>query len=100
MQHSRVRAPGLATPEVVVVRTEDDMSRCRFPGRRFGAGRLALEDSSLTLYLEVLNLYGRKNVCCVDDVRFSPEANGEVRVDRTYGYWLGRIPSFGLRWEF
>lgn len=62
--------------------------------------RLALEDSSLTLYLEVLNLYGRKNVCCVDDVRFSPEANGEVRVDRTYGYWLGRIPSFGLRWEF
>jgi hypothetical protein len=62
--------------------------------------RLPLQESSLTMYLEVINLYDRKNVCCVDDFLLTPEADGDVRVDRAYGHWLGRVPSFGVRWEF
>ena len=62
--------------------------------------RIQLEDSTLTLFLEVLNLYDRKNVCCVDDFRYHPDASGDVRVERHEDFWLERLPSFGISWTF
>jgi hypothetical protein len=63
--------------------------------RRFNVRR-----SSLTVSLEVLNLYDRDNVCCVDDFSFQTRAGGDVRVERQEGFWLGRVPSMGIVWEF
>ena len=62
--------------------------------------RMALPKGSLTLFLEVLNLYNRENACCVDEFRFVPTGGGGVRVERDEGSWLGWLPEFGLGWEF
>lgn len=63
--------------------------------RRFRLGR-----GDLTVFAEITNLYGRDNVCCVEDVVFLPQADGSVRVDREHGLWLQRIPSVGIAWKF
>ena len=53
----------------------------------------------LSFYLEVINLYDQKNVCCVDEFRFTPQADGSVRTIRDYDYWLGILPTLGVVWE-
>ena len=60
---------------------------------RLGKGRL-------TVFADVTNVYGRDNVCCVEDVTFQPLPDGGVRVDRENGLWLQRVPSLGFAWEF
>ncbi len=62
--------------------------------------RLPLDHGTLTLFLEVTNLYGRNNVCCVGDFRYTPQADGTVRVERDERYWLRLLPVAGLTWEF
>jgi outer membrane receptor protein involved in Fe transport len=62
--------------------------------------RIQLPESTLTLFLEVLNLYDRRNVCCVDDFGYHPEPGGSVRVTRREDFWLERLPSFGINWKF
>ncbi len=62
--------------------------------------RIQLPESTLTLFLEVLNVYDRRNVCCVDDFGYHPEPGGSVRVERREGFWLERLPSFGITWKF
>ena len=64
------------------------------------ARRVRLPDSTLTMFLEVLNLYDRNNVCCVEEFQFTPKPNGSVRVERREGHWLSLAPSFGISWEF
>jgi hypothetical protein len=59
-----------------------------------------LERGALRFVLEVLNVYDRQNVCCVDEFTFTPRPNGSVRVDRQEGFWLKRVPSFSIEWEF
>ncbi len=54
----------------------------------------------LVMFLEVLNLYDRNNVCCVERFSFDPDPDGSVRVERHEGFWLERLPSLGLTWEF
>lgn len=61
---------------------------------------IRLTRGSLKVVLEVINLYGRDNVCCVEDLRFSPQPDGSVRVERKEGFWLQQVPSLGLVWEF
>ena len=56
--------------------------------------------SALTIFLEVLNLYDRDNVCCVDEFSFTASAGGDVSVERREGFWLGRVPPMGIVWEF
>jgi outer membrane receptor protein involved in Fe transport len=62
--------------------------------------RFELDGGTLGLYLDVTNLYGRDNVCCVQDLQYLPQADGSVRVDRTEGYWLRQVPVVGLTWDF
>src|SRR6185295_370217 len=58
--------------------------------RRFRAGR-----GTLDAYLNVTNLYGRDNVCCVRDFQYLPQPDGSVRVRRVEGYWLRQLPVVG-----
>ena len=61
---------------------------------------LDLPKGSLSMFLEVLNVYDRNNVCCVDAFHFDPASGGDVRVVRREGSWQGRVPSAGVSWEF
>jgi outer membrane receptor protein involved in Fe transport len=76
----------------------------RFPSfQRFDVrvGRTwQLRRSDLQLFMEVTNLLDRKNVCCVDGFDFFLQTDGTVLVEEELDYWLPRIPSFGLLWEF
>jgi len=62
--------------------------------------RFRLEHSTLTAFVEVTNLTGRHNVCCVESFAFTPRADGTVQVDRREGFWLRQLPVAGLIWEF
>ena len=62
--------------------------------------RFSIGDGRLALYLEVTNLYGRRNVCCADDFSYLPQPDGSVRVERTDGAWLRQLPVVGLTWDF
>ena len=62
--------------------------------------RFNLENGSLSLFLNVTNLYNRDNACCVTGFDVQPQPGGQVRVDPEEGFWLEQIPQFGLIWEF
>ena len=62
--------------------------------------RFRLRGGTLGLYLDVTNLYGRENVCCVNDFQYVPQLDGSVRVDRTEGFWLRQLPVVGLNYDF
>ena len=65
------------------------------------AGRhIPLGRGTLTLFLEVTNLYRQDNVCCVQSFEFLPRSDGSVDVDQKEGFWLKQLPVFGLTWEF
>jgi outer membrane receptor protein involved in Fe transport len=63
--------------------------------RRFDIGH-----GTLGVYLDVANVYGRRNVCCIDDFQYLPQADGSVRVDEKQGYGLRQLPNVGLIWDF
>ena len=62
--------------------------------------RVRVGDGRLSLYLQVTNLYGRRNACCAESFRYLPQADGSVRVERTEDTWMGRHPVAGLTWDF
>lgn len=62
--------------------------------RRFAAGR-----GTLSAFLEITNLYGRENVCCIDGLRYLPRSDGTVRVERGESFWLRQAPVFGVTWD-
>lgn len=53
-----------------------------------------------TVFLEVINLTNRKNVCCTDDFQYEIEPDGSVTVTPEYGYWAPIVPSIGIGWQF
>jgi len=59
-----------------------------------------LENSKLSLYLEVTNLLDRDNECCVETYQLSQRPGGAPTLDVTTGYWLPRMPSLGFEWQF
>jgi outer membrane receptor protein involved in Fe transport len=59
-----------------------------------------LDRSTLSAFLEITNLTGRDNVCCVESFSFVPRSDGSVQVDRREGFWLRQLPVAGLTWEF
>src|SRR5262245_17812116 len=63
--------------------------------RRFRVGH-----GTLDAYLNVTNLYGRDNVCCVREFQYVPQPDGRLRVRRVEGYWLADLPVVGLTWRF
>jgi outer membrane receptor protein involved in Fe transport len=62
--------------------------------------RFVVGGATLSLYLEVTNLYGRRNVCCADGFNYLPQPDGGVRVERIDGTWLRQLPVAGLTWDF
>jgi hypothetical protein len=54
----------------------------------------------LTVYLEVLNLTDRKNVCCTEDWQYQVGSDGSVTVTPQYKYWAPIIPTLGIGWQF
>ena len=62
--------------------------------RRFAIGR-----GTLSAFLEITNLYGRENVCCIDELLYLPRQDGTVRVERHESFWLRQAPMFGLTWD-
>ena len=71
-------------------------------------GRLDLRISKLfptdrgefRVYLEILNLTNRTNVCCTEDFEFEIEDDLSVTVIPEYRSWAPFIPTFGLGWRF
>lgn len=62
--------------------------------RRFAIGR-----ATLSAFLEITNLYGRENVCCIDELVYLPRQDGTVRVERHESFWLRQAPVFGMTWD-
>jgi hypothetical protein len=61
-----------------------------------------LRKSRLVFFVDVQNLYGRKNLSGYeyDDDSFAIQPDGTVRVTPEEEEWLGIMPSFGVSWEF
>ena len=55
---------------------------------------------SLTLFLEIINLTNRKNVCCTDGFEFEADPDGSVTSIPEERYWAPIIPTFGIAWQF
>jgi hypothetical protein len=61
---------------------------------------LATRHGPLRLYVEVLNLTNRNNLCCLDDFEAVVQPDGRVVVDRKESYWAPIVPSVGVEWTF
>jgi hypothetical protein len=59
-----------------------------------------LESGKLSFYLEVTNLLGTKNPCCVEDYGIETAPGGWPRYHSEESYWLPMMPSAGFQWEF
>ncbi len=55
--------------------------------------------SRLSIFLDIQNLYNRRNVRLFVPSVVSLEPNGDVTVHNTADYFLPLLPSLGLRWE-
>jgi hypothetical protein len=71
-------------------------------------GRLDLRISKLfptdygefKVYLEILNLTNRKNICCTEDFELEVEDDLSVTVTPEYRNWAPFIPTLGFGWRF
>jgi len=50
-------------------------------------------------YVEVTNLYNRRNPCCVSTFGLD-QTTSPPRVIRIYDYWIQTLPTFGIQWSF
>jgi outer membrane receptor protein involved in Fe transport len=55
---------------------------------------------ALTLYLEIINLTNRENVCCTEGFEFDVESDGSVTVIPEERFWAPIIPTLGIGWRF
>jgi outer membrane cobalamin receptor len=56
--------------------------------------------SQLRLFLEVINLTNRENICCVEDVEVSEQVDGQPLLVIEERTWAPIVPSLGLHWQF
>ncbi len=52
------------------------------------------------LYLDIANLYNRKNQRGYSEIQLALDENGQAFIDREEDTWLPILPSFGLTWRF
>ena len=53
---------------------------------------------SLTAFIEISNIFDRRNVCCLDwDVT---DDDGNLELEVSNDYWLPLLPAIGILWEF
>lgn len=61
----------------------------------------ALRRGHLGFFLEIQNLYDRKNIAGFDvDLELQERTDGLVRIIKLEEPWGGILPSFGVTWEF
>ncbi len=61
--------------------------------------RFDLRRGSLLAFVEVSNVFDRKNECCLDwDIIEGPD--GEDELERGLDYWMPMLPAIGVLWEF
>lgn len=88
--------------EIVPIAGERNSDRLP-PFHRLDLGVTRTFDTSrggLDLFLNVINVTNRKNVCCVDGFDFDLLSDGAVDVDREGRGGLARTLSYGLSWRF
>jgi outer membrane receptor protein involved in Fe transport len=62
--------------------------------RRFDVRR-----GSLLAFVEISNLFDRRNVCCIDwDIE--EDGSGNQVLEFSNDYWLPLLPAIGILWEF
>lgn len=63
-----------------------------------------LKEGRVSVSLELLNVYDRKNVLEYNNTPYVPyafDSDGLLQTGRTSeGYWISLMPSFGVSWEF
>jgi outer membrane cobalamin receptor len=107
---------GWPTTEVTVVMIEDEegepeptpvlgpRNTARYPSYlRFdmrASKTFVFRRSELRLFLEVINLTNRENICCVDDYELTEQENGAPLVLLEERSWAPIVPSLGLHWQF
>ncbi|MEE8111296.1 MAG: TonB-dependent receptor, partial [Acidobacteriota bacterium] len=52
------------------------------------------------LFLNITNIYGRRNICCVESFDYTVQPDGSVLVDPREVFGLPSLISFGLTWTF
>ena len=62
--------------------------------------RFPLGRTSLRAYVEVMNVLDRRNDCCIDSIRLRKPFGAHPYLEKHFGTLIGRIPSFGVEWEF
>jgi len=77
-----------------------ERGRSRLPAYRRADLRLSRATGSLTLFVEVLNVFNNENVTRVDGFDFRVAANGDVTAVPRYDAVLTVLPSFGVTWRF
>ena len=62
----------------------------------------SLDWAQMELYIDVQNLYNRKNQRGLEygEEAFAVQDDGSVAITPTIDDWLGVIPSFGITWSF
>ena len=60
--------------------------------------KFELDSSSVSVFLEITNLFGRHNPCCIEYEILPPEEGGGLELE-TLDY-LPMIPSVGFIWNF
>ncbi len=54
---------------------------------------------TISIFLELINLFGRDNVRAYNFNNGHIDANGNIRFDKTPEKWLPLLPSIGISWE-
>lgn len=54
---------------------------------------------SLLAFVEISNLFNRRNVCCID-WDLEEDALGNESLEYSHDYWLPLLPAIGVLWEF
>lgn len=61
--------------------------------------RFKVRRGSLLAFIEVSNLFNRRNVCCVD-WDLDEDALGNDVLEHSLDYWMPLLPAIGVLWEF
>lgn len=61
--------------------------------------RFKVRRGSLLAFIEISNLFNRRNVCCVD-WDLDEDALGNDALEYSLDYWMPLLPAVGVLWEF
>ena len=61
--------------------------------------KLNVRRGTLMAFIEVSNVFNRRNVCCIDyDV--DEDDDGVLTLEHSRDYWMPLLPAIGVLWEF